>query len=433
MNKKISIIFSLALIIIIQLFYSCRRELPPAHPPAIDSIKVDPFVISKVNFYFENSASMNGYLTGTNFKQTMHRILGNIEEEKLNSFFVNSAEYKVDNILTLIDDRNISKGDVGTSDHQFIFTNAIQNVGPDELGMVVTDGIYSVKDGDIDVVGTDIENTFKKALQKNEIETVVLKLVSEFDGTYYSETCPPGEKAIKIKQDRPYYILLFGGKKAINRALENIAVTQDLPGFKDQARFLLTQYDSLKYSILTLGEEVHGKFRKQNKKDVFVQEIKDAQKFTIKGFRNTPKDSIFLQFGIAIDFSEIELPDSYLTSKLNYKINKETGFTLEDIKVIDNLSAKSKTKKFLDSKFKKQFTHILVVKAKDNLYGDLIIKLENNLPEWINNTGTSNDCPITDDTQGTFAFDSLMKGISEAYKKINNNEAYFGIELKINP
>ncbi|MDA9025492.1 hypothetical protein OAD06_05470 [Flavobacteriaceae bacterium] len=62
--------------------------------------------IEKINFYFENSGSMNGYLDGKNFKQTMHRI---IDEDKdgFKPFFVNMEEYKTSNLLLKIDNKNI--------------------------------------------------------------------------------------------------------------------------------------------------------------------------------------------------------------------------------------------------------------------------------------------------------------------------------------
>ena len=74
----------------------------------------------------------------------------------------------------------------------------------------------------------------------------------------------------------------------------------------------------------------------------------------------------------------------------------------------------------------------MIVKAKFNFTGDLVINLENNIPSWIPNTGTENDCDITGNTNQTFAFDKLMTGISKAYSKINKSEDYFKLKLSIN-
>lgn len=89
--------------------------------------------IETVNFYFENSASMNGYLDGNSFLETMIRIIGNIDDDKMNSFFVNTNEHKVDNILSRIEKKDIAVGDISKSDHQFIFKYAIENATDNKL------------------------------------------------------------------------------------------------------------------------------------------------------------------------------------------------------------------------------------------------------------------------------------------------------------
>ena len=86
----------------------------------------------------------------------------------------------------------------------------------------------------------------------------------------------------------------------------------------------------------------------------------------------------------------------------------------------------------INDKNKTNFTHVISVKADKNLYGNLNIQLQNNLPSWIEKTGTENDCDIIDDVSHTFAFDQLMIGISKAYQKVNNNSQYLDINLKIN-
>jgi hypothetical protein len=244
-----------------------------------------------VNFYFENSLSMDGYLNGKNFKQVMHRIYGNLSAYSVKPFFVNTNKYSQEDILNKIDNNNIKEGDIGNSDHQFIFSNAIENAQNNNLSIVITDGIYSVKKGDIDIVSIDIENAFKNALTKNEIETVVLKMSSEFNGRYYSEACAP--KAIPIKQNRPYYVLLFGNSKSIDNALNEIAVIDELPGFEEQARFFLTKNLKANYTILTTGEEKYGSLEASKRGSDLIHEIEDVEKSERPGFNATQKNENF--------------------------------------------------------------------------------------------------------------------------------------------
>lgn len=388
--------------------------------------------INKINFYFENSKSMNGYLNGENFRQSIGRILRRIEDDRLQSYFVNTKEYKVDKILDKIRGSvsEIRTPGIENSDHKFIFTNAIKNSSNNNLSIVITDGIYSMKDGNIADVEVDIQDAFEDALKINEIETVVLKMTSDFNGTYYSESCNPGQKAIKINQIRPFYIFLFGNKQVINKALKDIVVINDLNGHEDQARFMITKDLSVNYTVLTQGEEKQGDFKQVNRTPI-VKEIGEAEKYTKRG--GLLKDS-YLQFGIAVDYSKTSIPESYLVNTSNYSILDNTGYDIEEIKKVNVLDKTSKSYKWIDSqniKGKYKYTHIIVVKAKEKIYGDFSLSLNINFPEWIENTGTNNDCDIKKDTNTTFAFDRLMIGISKAYKKVGNKEDFFNIKIKI--
>lgn len=423
-------------IIVCLIVISCGTDKPPnrgvkkVKPPKVVTKSIE---INKVNFYFENSGSMNGYLKGDNFLETMTRIIGNSQNEELNSFFVNTDTIRTDHLLEKIEKSQIAEGNVSSSDHQFIFKTAIENAINDNVSIVVTDGIYSVKGKNPSIVSVKIEQTFEKALKENAIETMVLKMTSNFKGTYYSETCKSGHKAIKIDQARPYYIFLFGNKNVINKALDEIVIIDDLPGYEEQARFMITKDLNVHYTVLTRGEEKKGSFRQvrgSNKNNSVVKEIGDAEKFSKRGV--LLKDS-YLQFGIAVDYSDSSIPESYLSNTSNYSIEDNTGYSIEEIKKVEDLDKTGQSYKWIDTQNKREnfkYTHIIVVQGKEKLYGDLNLSLDINFPKWIANSGTTDDCAIRNDTTTTFAFDRLIMGISKAYDKTGNKEDFF--ELKIN-
>ena len=251
-----------------------------------------------VNFYFENSASMNGYLSGDNFLKTMHRIIGRLQNSSFNGYFVNTREYEANDLLQNIDAGNIRQGNISQSDHKFIFTNAINSATDNNLSIVVTDGIYSVNGKSPAIVSEDIQNSFKKALEENPIETVIIKLTSMFDGYYYSESCPPGQKTKPIKQNRPYYILLFGSSEVINNTLNNLRI-EKLPGFNDMARFFITDNMKINYTVITKNTDVHGKIipiPKYPKSGVEIHQIQ-AERYEAPGlFATTPAEKKYLQF-----------------------------------------------------------------------------------------------------------------------------------------
>lgn len=424
-NSKILIIFSQ--IIFALLISNCKKTETDGKPPILAG-KVLPIVaevkINKVNFYFENSASMNGYLDGKDFRKSIAEILYNSEnEDSLETYFVNSAEHKTTDILNKIRSKQINVGDNMSSDHKFIFTNAINHSSNNNLSIVITDGIYSMKGGNINDVEVDIQNSFKRALAKNKIETVVLKMASNFDGQYYSEKCRV-KGGLKINQERPYYILLFGNKGVIDKALKNLIKVEDLGGYQNQARFFLTKEMKVDYSVLLNGEEKKGSFKPEGNSSP-MKSIKETEKHTPNG--KSLKDA-YLQFAIAVDFSKTSIPEEYLVEKVNYTIDTNTDYEIVEIKKINSTS--HATKEDVKTRLKNA-THLIIVKGKSQLFGELNIHLNINTPSWIAQTGSVDDCDIRRQTSNTIAFDKLMNGISGAYEEINDKNEYLTLSINI--
>ena len=169
--------------------------------------------------------------------------------------------------------------------------------------------------------------------------------------------------------------------------------------------------------------EGFNSFKKVRKDGIsLVKEIEDAEK-------NNRGGDKYLQFAIGINYNKLTLPNSYLLDKNNYEINN--GYTIENIKTIESLS-NNRTLKAVE-RINKDITisHLITVRAKKNITGELEIQLKNNLPSWIENSGVENDCTIKNNTDQTFAFDKLMNGISRAYSRVNIGDEYFEFKLKI--
>lgn len=390
---------------------------------------IDPIDSSSlINFYFENSASMKGYLEGRNFKQTMHEIIDESDPDLI-PYFVNTREFRTSDLLSKIDNKKISTPSIGGSDHEFIFENAINNATSNNLSIVVTDGIYSTPKGDVDIVEIEIKKSFVKALEVNAIETVVIKMSSNFKGRYYRESDCDGPNSLIIDQERPYYIILFGNKETIDNALQKYQI-EELPGFKKQARFFVSNDFELDYTILTKGEEINGKFRPTNNGgNELIKEIGEAERKRTRG------GVLSLQFAVAVDFTNVSIPKTYLENPENYKKIGGTGYVIKEIKLIEDLSPESQTYKFIQNKKTTlgiKLSHIIIVNAELNATGELIIQLDNNLPSWITTTSQPEDCIIEDNTEKTFAFKNLMTGISKAYIKVDKKSYYKKFNFIIN-
>ncbi|WP_304237481.1 hypothetical protein [Jiulongibacter sediminis] len=387
------------------------------------------------NFYFENSLSMDGYLVGADFQKAINRIYNNLPDSSLSSYFVNTREYSVDNLKDRINAKNLESGDRRNSDHVFIFRNAIKSTQDASLSVVVTDGIYSVKGANLNLVSIEIEKAFQDALEISETETVVIKMTSEFVGNYFTSTCTNGkpEQAKVINQNRPYYILLFGNSFSINNFLEeNLNDLKDV-GFVNIARFSLNKNIEVPYTILTRGEEKVGEFESPNFQRL-THQIKNIKKAKISRFDNSKTNNTFLQFAVPVDFSKTNLPNSYITNLNNYTLSKELGYKIEAILEKDDILKDSKTDEELQTISEKnniQFSHLIIVKGSTNLIGKLDIRLNNYMPLWIEETGSQEDCNITGETTTTFAFSELMNGIFKAYKKVNKREEIVTLNIEI--
>lgn len=421
-------IFAGFVCVMLLLIISCKNDRSPREIRNVvnRNISESEVKIDTVNFFYENSLSTLGYLNGDNFLETMTRILGGVSKSVLKTYFINTKVYEISNLLDKLEKKKVKVGDIGSSNHEFIFTKAIENAKNNNLSIVVTDGIYSVKNSNLNIVKVKIEQQFVKSLLENEIETMVLKMRSNFKGSYYFEAKKMVPKF--INQERPYYIFLFGNSRVIDKALNELVILDDLPGSINQARFLLTKNLRLNYSILTLGEEKIGSFRPNTYESV-VKEIGDAERCN-----RCPANEKFLQFGIAIDFNKLAIPESYLMDKTNYSIRDNTGYSIAEIKRIEDLSKNSITYKWIEKENKNKdfkYSHIIVVKANSRLHGDLSIALNNNTPGWIEKTGTDDDKDIKTDYSKTYAFNRIMDGVSKAYQKVNKKQDYFKLNLSI--
>jgi hypothetical protein len=410
---------------------NCRSDIPPETKTVISGIEkpvFKPSEIDTVNFYFENSLSMNGYLKGENFRNSMAEIIYSLDNESANSYFVNTKAYQTTEILEKIRTFKIEVGDTGNSDHKFIFTNAIKNAAGNNLSIVVTDGIYSMSSGGLTLgdVEKDIEKAFENALKQNELETVVLKMASSFTGRYYSESCPI-KGGIKIDHERPYYILLFGNKEVIDKALEEIVVDNRLDGFKEQARFFITNQIKVDYSILLNGKDKKGSFKPSDRKNKIIKSIDLEERYEP---RNSDISKAYLQFAVGVNFTNLSIPKDYLLDTENYTISDNTDYEVLEIKDLNSIDALSLN----DLKSRdKDFSHLIIMKGKSKLYGNMNLQLDIKMPNWIEATGSNNDCEIINDKTTTFSFHRLMFGITKAYEKINKKKEYFNLTIKIKP
>jgi len=176
-----------------------------------------------VNIYIENSLSMLGYINnnGSGFKNALAQIFSVSEKFKgYTSNYINSeiipADLNTDNIVG-INTAAFTRGNVKSSNLDGVFKTVLDQTKNNTISILVSDCIYSIEKGD----ATELlkrqalltQRTFENKVNKaNELATLVIKLDSDFAGTYYDKRDRAHEK-VAIK--RPYYIIIMGDDASV--------------------------------------------------------------------------------------------------------------------------------------------------------------------------------------------------------------------------
>jgi hypothetical protein len=255
-------------------------------------------------------------------------------------------------------------------------------------------------------------------IQKRNLMTVVIKLSSNFNGTYYNAD----HSNIALNNQRPYYMWIFGSPELVEKAMKAIEV-ENLPGYKNQVKFFRTNDLKIPHTILTTGEEKIGTFRKPSGKNGLMSEVEDAE----RSDRTSTKNQF--GFGLAVDMSKINLPDNYKTAVANYKVvSDKNSYTVTGIKSESQFGPNSRN--YILSMTGFNPTHIIQIKSSTTFLGELKISLINQDPSWISQSSIIDETTIN--ANQTFGFSSLMEGISAAYKRLNDSDEYYSIDLTVN-
>jgi hypothetical protein len=144
--------------------------------------------------------------------------------------------------------------------------------------------------------------------------------------------------------------------------------------------------------------------------------------------RSSSRTSSAASLSIAVDFSGIDIPSSYLEDVRNYEI--ADGYQIDG--VLSSAVFPSKlTTRYLNN-LGQVTTHVIQISSINTAQlGLLDIKIKVKDPEWILESSSNDDHPLKGNSTQTFGFSTLMKGISEAYKEQSNVDYLCQIILTI--
>ena len=287
------------------------------------------------NVFIENSMSMDGYVRGnSDFKNAIYGFLSDIKlktnglADSMNLFYINSKllPFRPDlaDFIEKLSPSTFSErgGERGTSDIHNVLKTALAATQKGQVGVFVSDCVFSPgkgKSADDYLVNQSIgiKSTFSDFIYANpDLATVVIKLNSEFDGTYYDLN----NATHLLKNRRPYYVWLIGKYEYIQKLRDKIDIKQ-LQAVEDfYAFYPLSISASPNYRVLKIG--TIGSFETDRN---------HAQNSLINAKADTRSNAGF-RFAVGVDLMKLGMGESFLTTPTNYKLsNEKYTITIEPI------------------------------------------------------------------------------------------------------
>lgn len=374
---------------------------------------------TKFSLYLENSASMDGYVSGvSNFESVLSNLLIELnyhyDKKDVQFNFINSQVYpaEIKDVNSFFASLEPGKapfkvGEQYVSELNKCFEQVLSAMKAQDVSIFVSDCIYSLGKGQSTKDGLLLEesltkNAFMQRLKKADFSTGILQFNSAFNGTYYN--FKNERKALK-GVDRPYYIWIMGEDALVQDLLAKVK----LHSFRG--------YQNSYFLHGTKGKSPNAQYLAATKRvGRSVYRSKDP---------NALKDIEFVdgkfQFSFAVDLSAY--PDSKAMGDLqNYAISP--GAKLVAAQEIPDNNQPTLMEQNDWQKYKNNgFTHVFTVMVDQKLFPEeLKIQYRSLTPAWVASSSNTDDSLIQQTNQQTFGLQNLLKGVADAYQTHNGNK-----------
>lgn len=314
-------------------------------------------------------------------------------------------------------------GEKGYTDFRQIFDNILNQTSDDQVSILFTDMIYSVRDMEgvnpqkvFNEVQEMINAVFKDKVKKKSM--LVVRMNGSYNGPYYAYN----NSVQQFSGRRPYYIIIVGSNDNMERlttdpSLRTFAEMQGLKGYDNMCLFTADDIYEPYYSFLLSNKDVRGRFRPEHGQGYEIKSLESVE---------PDKNSGDIQLVLAVDLSHMFIDQRYLTDKNNYTVKADDDIRIKEIRPITKADATPAQKKYLGTA-----THLFVLSVpRVSHEQDVEIRLLNRLPGWVSAGSTDSD--LTPDSHTTFALRYLLGGIYDSYKRNAESEPnYFELELKL--
>jgi len=385
---------------------------------------------SQVNFFIENSGSMDGYIRNTTeFEAALSDLLVQLQyfydNKNLKVNFINTKVYpsQMDEVQNFVEALEPEKapykvGDRTVSKLNEIFKMILDSTKQNNISILVSDCIYSLAKKDDTEGALEFEKSLTKGafLEKSKhfgFATIILKMKSKFTGNYWNKD---NSSTYLNGSSRPYYIWIIGSNEHINEFSKKIN-TKSLKGF--EYSYFLSNFTKEKQPYYTVLKETNkvGSFKQTDRGEKDVRSINDVE-----------FDGGIFQFAIALDLGNIPVDSSYLTNPKNYVV--PDGFT---VKSIEKINRNKLSPRDMVTVEKTTATHYATVAISSKFTTqDLKLELSNKIPTWVEQSNSIDDKNVKDELDKTFGLSYLVQGVSEAYVIQNPEQtSYFKIIVTI--
>lgn len=382
------------------------------------------------NVYVENSGSMYGYTNSisNDFKNAVYSYLSDIQLAELgakgdesfknimNLNYINSKVIKCESDVKDFIQKlgpasfQMQGGNMGTSDISNIIKTILSAMSENDVSILISDCIFSpgrLYDTDDDArkyivsqrIGIKTDIVEKLNLSK-DFSVIILRLNAQFKGKYYNRL----DQWTNIDNERPYYVWLMGDRSNLKKVMNEVGVDK-IKGSGVQNIYMASKpIKSLSYGILP--QQSIGNF----KPDPANTKTSVLKAKPVKTGGNTS-----FQLAIGVDFSEMLLPDEYLTNPDNYSVSN-MAYELEIVK---------------NKNIQSSYTHILKLNLTAPIINKGIVKitLNNSMPTWVEEYTDEVGLDINAEgaMEKTYGLKYLIGGVYDAYASNKEQENNHGV------
>ena len=176
-----------------------------------------------------------------------------------------------------------SIGEKGYTDFRQIFDNVLNKTGDDQVSILVTDMIYSVKD----MEGVNPQKVFAEVQQminavfKDEVKhksMLVVRMMGSYNGAYYAYD----NRVHQFNGRRPYYIIMVCSNENIARlttdqSLRTFAEIEQLRGYDNMCLFTVDDIYEPYYSLLLSNKGIRGRFSPEHGQGYQIKSLESVE------------------------------------------------------------------------------------------------------------------------------------------------------------